>query len=97
MRLGLTGAAAERARRAVESQIAELQVGIGDGDAETYNRRFAEDVMWGSPYGATVDGYDTLHAIHRRLHSSGVRGRSRYQIVRVLTPTAHVDRGAVRQ
>jgi hypothetical protein len=52
--------------------------------------------MWGSPYGATVDGYDALHAIHRRLHSSG-HGRSRYEIVRVLTPTPGVALAQVRR
>jgi PPOX class F420-dependent enzyme/OxyR family protein len=95
--VGLTGAAADRAGRAVESQVAELEVGLSDADAETYNRRFAEDVMWGSPYGATVDDYDTLHAIHRRLHRAGDRGRSRYEIVRVLTPTPDVALAQVRR
>jgi PPOX class F420-dependent enzyme/OxyR family protein len=95
--VGLTGTAADRARRAVESQVDELQFGLGDGDAETYNRRFADDVMWGSPYGATVAGYDTLHAIHGRMHRSGDRGRSRYEIVRVLAPTSGVALAQVRR
>jgi hypothetical protein len=82
---------------AVESQVAELQAGLSDADAETYNRRFAEDVMWGSPYGATVDGYETLHSIHRRMHRSGDRGRSRYEIVRVLTPAPGVALAQVRR
>ena len=42
--------------------------------------------MWGSPYGATVGGYETLHEIHSRMRASALRGCSRYQIVRVLTP-----------
>lgn len=95
--VGLTGAAADRVRRAVESQVAELQLGLGDGDAETYNRRFASDVMWGSPYGATVDGYDTLHAVHRRMHRSSDRGQSRYEIVRVMAPTPDVALAQVRR
>jgi PPOX class F420-dependent enzyme/OxyR family protein/uncharacterized protein (TIGR02246 family) len=98
--VGLEGAAAERGRRAVERQVEELQAGLGDGDAEVYNRHFAADVMWGSPYGATVEGYDTLHAIHARMHAAGNRSESRYQIVRVLTPApsvalAHVRRDAL--
>jgi PPOX class F420-dependent enzyme/OxyR family protein/uncharacterized protein (TIGR02246 family) len=97
---GLSGAAAERGRRAVEHQVAELQAGLADGNAETYNRHFAADVMWGSPYGATVAGYDTLHAIHARMHASGDHGASRYQIGRVLTvapnvAVAHVRRDAL--
>jgi PPOX class F420-dependent enzyme/OxyR family protein/uncharacterized protein (TIGR02246 family) len=95
--VGLTGAAADRAARAVESQVAELQAGLSDGDAETYNRRFAEDVMWGSPYGATVDGYETLHAIHRWMHRSSDRGRSRYEIVRMLAPMPGVALAQVRR
>jgi PPOX class F420-dependent enzyme/OxyR family protein/uncharacterized protein (TIGR02246 family) len=94
---GLAGPAAERGRRAVERQVAELQAGLGDGDAEVYNRHFAADVMWGSPYGATVEGYDALHAIHARMHASGDRGESRYRIVRVLTPAPNVALAQVRR
>jgi PPOX class F420-dependent enzyme/OxyR family protein/uncharacterized protein (TIGR02246 family) len=97
---GLTGAVAQRARAAVQAQISELQAGLGDGDAETYNRHFAADVMWGSPYGATVDGYDALHAIHQRMHASKDHAQSRYEIVRVLAvapdvAVAHVRRDAL--
>lgn len=94
---GLAGAAAERGRRAVERQVEELQAGLGDGDAEIYNRHFAADVMWGSPFGATVDGYDDLHAIHTRMHAAGDRGESRYRIVRVLTPAPNVVLAHVRR
>jgi PPOX class F420-dependent enzyme/OxyR family protein/uncharacterized protein (TIGR02246 family) len=95
--VGLTGAAAERGRSAVERQVGELQAGLGDGDAETYNRHFADDVMWGSPYGATVEGYDALHQIHSRMHAAANRSHSRYQIVRVLTPTPDVTLAQVRR
>jgi PPOX class F420-dependent enzyme/OxyR family protein/uncharacterized protein (TIGR02246 family) len=94
---GLAGAAAERGRRAVQRQVEELQVGLGDGDAEIYNRHFAADVMWGSPYGATVEGYDALHAIHARMHASYDRGESRYQIARVLTLAPNVALAHVRR
>ena len=53
--------------------------------------------MWGSPYGATVDGYERLHAIHRRMHASADRGDSRYEIVRVLTPAPDVALAQVRR
>lgn len=95
--IALTGAAAERGREAVERQVRELQHGLGDGDAENYNRHFADDVMWGSPYGATVADYDTLHAIHARMHASPDRDPSRYEIVRVLTPTPDVTLAQVRR
>jgi PPOX class F420-dependent enzyme/OxyR family protein/uncharacterized protein (TIGR02246 family) len=95
--MGMTGGAAERAQAAVERQVAELQAGLHDGDAVHYNRHFADDVMWGSPYGATVHGYDALHAIHRRLHASGNHGDSRYETVQVLTPTPDVALAQVRR
>jgi PPOX class F420-dependent enzyme/OxyR family protein len=94
--IGLTGELADRARRAVERQVGELQAGLGDGDAETYNRHFARDVMWGSPYGAVVADYDSLHAIHRRLHA-GDRPPSRYRVVRVLSPAPGVALAQVRR
>lgn len=95
--VGLAGAAAEHARKAVERQVAELQAGLEDHGAEIYNRHFAQDVMWGSPYGATVDGYDALHHIHSRMHASTDRSHSRYEIVRVLTPAPDVTLAQVRR
>lgn len=95
--MALPGSAAERGHAAVQRQVEELQAGLDDGDAEIYNRSFADDVMWGSPYGATVEGYGALHAIHRRLHAANDRGRSRYRIVRVLTPTPDVVLAQVRR
>ncbi|HTX13240.1 MAG TPA: PPOX class F420-dependent oxidoreductase [Solirubrobacteraceae bacterium] len=95
--LGLTGALAERPQAAVARQVAEMQAGLGDHDAEDYNRHFAQDVMWGSPYGATVDGYEALHAIHRRMHATADHAASRYEIVRVLVPTPEVAVAQVRR
>ncbi len=95
--VGLSGAAGDRARSAIERQVAELQAGLHDQDAELYNRHFSADIMWGSPYGATVDGYEHLHAIHRRLHASGDRGDSRYEIVQMLTPAPDVALAQVRR
>lgn len=85
---------------AVDRFVAGLQAGIDSANAQTYNADFGEDVMWGSPYGATVLGYDALHAIHRRMFDRGVAvagASSRYQTVRVMVPTpdvaiAHVKR-----
>jgi PPOX class F420-dependent enzyme/OxyR family protein/uncharacterized protein (TIGR02246 family) len=95
--VGLGGEAARRGREAVERQVAELQAGLYDDHAERYNRHFADDVMWGSPYGATVDGYDALHAIHQRFHEAGTHAASRYEIVRVLTPAPDVALAQVRR
>ena len=90
----------QEARDAVDAFVAGLQAGIHDADAQVFNADFAEDVMWGSPYGATVVGYDTLHAIHRRMHERGmpVTGpSSRYQTVHVMAPTPEVAIAHVRR
>ena len=92
-----------QARDAVDGFVACLQAGIDSADAEAYNADFAEDVMWGSPYGATVIGYDALHPIHRAMFESGVAvagASSRYQAVHVMAPAldvavAHVRRAAL--
>jgi uncharacterized protein (TIGR02246 family) len=88
------------ARDAVEDFVTELQAGIDGADAETYNAHFSDDVVWGSPYGATVVGYDTLHSIHRRMFDRGVAvtgPSSRYQTVHVMAPAPDVAVAQVRR
>ncbi len=78
--------------------VATLQAGHDHRDADVLNRQFAADVMWGSPYGALVDGYDALHPIHVRFQeSAGVRPAVRYEVRQVLpvaddVVVAHVAR-----
>jgi hypothetical protein len=55
------------AAEAVARLVGELQAGLYERDADMYNRQFASDVLWGSAFGATVQGYEQLHAIHSRL------------------------------
>jgi PPOX class F420-dependent enzyme/OxyR family protein/uncharacterized protein (TIGR02246 family) len=99
--LGEGGARGGAARAAVEHFVAELQEGFDRQDADISNRHFAADLIWGSPFGATVTGYDDLHAIHARLKERGVGGRAtRYEIVQTLAPApgvavAHVRRVAL--
>jgi uncharacterized protein (TIGR02246 family) len=88
------------ARDAVDRFVAGLQAGIDTADAQTYNADFADDVMWGSPYGATVVGYDALHSIHRGMFGHGVAvagASSRYQTVHVMAPTPDVAIAHVRR
>ena len=85
--LGAGGLAADGAAEAVQGLVAELQAGLDSSDADVYNRHFAADVIWGSPFGATVHGYDRLHAIHVQLKRERRGGpSSRYEIVAVLSP-----------
>jgi uncharacterized protein (TIGR02246 family) len=99
--LAATGAADEEAQAAVQGLVEELQEGYDRRDADISNRHFAADLIWGSPFGAIVTGYDDLHAIHERLKERGVGGpESRYEIVHALSPApgvavAHVRRVAL--
>ena len=88
------------ARKAVDGFVAELQAGIEAADADAYNAHFGEDVAWGSPYGATVIGYDALHSIHSRMFDRGVAATgasSRYETVHVTAPTPDTAIAQVRR
>jgi uncharacterized protein (TIGR02246 family) len=57
-------------------------------------------VLWGSPYGATLVGYDTLHAIHRKMFGQGVAvtgPSSRYETVHMTAPAPDVAVAHVRR
>jgi uncharacterized protein (TIGR02246 family) len=96
--LGLGGADARDAAAAAAGLVAELQAGWDARDADLSNRHFAADVMWGSPFGATVHGYGELHAIHVRLKQKGRGGpASRYELVKVLAPAPGVAVAQVRR
>ena len=88
------------ARDAVDDFVTELQAGIDTADVEMYNAHFGDDVAWGSPYGATVVGYDTLHSIHRQMFDRGVAATgpsSRYETVHVMAPAPDVAIAQVRR
>jgi uncharacterized protein (TIGR02246 family) len=88
------------ARTAVDEFVAELQAGLDTGSAETYNAHFSDDVAWGSPYGATLVGYDVLHPIHRQMFSArvpAIGASSRYETVHVMAPTPDVAIAQVRR
>jgi len=71
-----------RDRAPVDEFVRELQDAIDRADASLFNRHFAEDVLWGSPFGAVVAGYDGIHAIHERMFAGlpAVPGASRYEV-----------------
>jgi uncharacterized protein (TIGR02246 family) len=97
-RLGAEGAEAPEAKDAVARLVEELQAGWDRHDADLSNRHFAEDIMWGSPFGATVNGYEDLHSIHTRLKKQGKGGTSsRFEIVRVLAPARDVALAQIRR
>ena len=95
---GTDDGAARRANQAVADFVAELQAGWDQHDAGITNRHFADDIVWGSPFGAVLQGYEQLHAIHVRLKRQATGGSSsRYEIVRALAPTPDVAVAQVRR
>ena len=96
--LGANEATARAAYVAVTELVRELQLGWDRHDAELSNRHFAADVLWGSPFGATVRGYAELHAIHVHLKQKNMCGRAaRFEIVQVLAPAPDVALAHVRR
>jgi uncharacterized protein (TIGR02246 family) len=96
--LGDGGVATDDAAVAVAGLMAELQQGLDDRDAGVYNRHFAADVLWGSPFGMTVEGYGPLHAIHERLNAEQRGGTaSRYEVATILSPAPDVIVTQVRR
>jgi uncharacterized protein (TIGR02246 family) len=94
--------AVREASDAVGRLVAELQAGWDQHDADISDRHLAADIAWGSPYGATVHGYEQLHAIHVKLKERSKGGSSsRFEVERVLVPApgvavAHVRRVALQ-
>jgi uncharacterized protein (TIGR02246 family) len=88
------------AAAAVRGLVTDLQAGLDDRDAERSDRSFARDILWGSPYGATLAGIDVLLPIHRSLKATGAAPPSRFEAVQVLAPApgiaiAHIRRRAL--
>jgi uncharacterized protein (TIGR02246 family) len=90
-------AARAAASGAVERLVAGLQDGLDRADADAYDRQFASDVLWGSPYGATLRGYAALNAVHRSLMTAGAAPTSRYQVVQLMSPLPGVAVAHVRR
>lgn len=68
----------------------QLQASGEAGDADGYDAAFAADVLWGSPYGASVAGYTELNALHRRLMAARVAPPSRFEVVAAFSPAPGV-------
>jgi uncharacterized protein (TIGR02246 family) len=82
---------------AVDRLVAALQDGVDRSDADAFDAQFASDVLWGSPYGATLRGYPVLNTVHHSLMAGGVAPPSRYEVVQLMAPrpgvvVAHVRR-----
>jgi uncharacterized protein (TIGR02246 family) len=99
--LNANDTAMKEASDAVARFVAELQAGWDQHDADISDRHLAADIVWGSPFGATVHGYEKVHAIHVKLKEQSKGGlSSRFEVERVLVPApgvavAHVRRVAL--
>jgi uncharacterized protein (TIGR02246 family) len=82
---------------AVDRLVAGLQEGHERADADVFDRQFASDVLWGSPYGATLHGHDVLNPIHHSLMAARVAPLSRYHVVQVMSPQPGVAIAHVRR
>ncbi|MEV5650388.1 SgcJ/EcaC family oxidoreductase [Nocardia sp. NPDC052254] len=69
---------------------AELQRAGETGDADLYDNSFAADVLWGTPFGATVIGYDQLNPIHHKLMTAQVAPSSAFEVVTANSPAPGV-------
>ncbi|MGQ4617369.1 DUF4440 domain-containing protein [Nocardia sp. R7R-8] len=79
-----------RAHRVAAEFAAGLQRAGVAGDADGYDSAFAADVLWGSPFGASVTGWAELNALHHRLMAARVAPPSRFEVVATLAPTPDV-------
>lgn len=77
--------------------VAELQAGLDRHDADLYDRSFASDVLWGSPYGATLGSLDELVDVHRRLMAQQTAPHSRFEVVTVRAPAPGIAIAQIRR
>lgn len=66
----------------IEDFISELQDAIDTGDVELFNKRFARDILWGSPFAAIASGYEQIYSIHKQMFASvtPVKGGAKYEV-----------------
>lgn len=83
----------------IENFIAELQEAIDKGDAKLFNKRFAKDILWGSPFAAIASGYEQIHTIHKQMFGSvtPVKGASKYETEHIRFVTESVAIAYVRR
>jgi uncharacterized protein (TIGR02246 family) len=83
---------------AVEHLITYLQRGFDTGDADIYDGMFAGDVLWGTPKGLVLKGYDALNPIHRRMMGGApVEPASRFELLQLVQPAIGVVVAQIRR
>jgi hypothetical protein len=86
------------ARVAVQHLIDTLQRGFDTGDADIYDGMFAGDLLWGTPKGLVLAGYDVLNPIHQRMMGGRpVKPESRFELAQLLEPAEGVVVAQIRR
>ena len=86
-------------REPVDAFVRGLQEAIDTGNADQFNLQFADDVLWGSPFGAVAVGYDQIHGIHSAMFAlvNHKAGASQYIVEHVRFPRPDVAIAYVRR
>jgi uncharacterized protein (TIGR02246 family) len=75
---------------AVTALVTQLQCGIDTSDADAYDALFADDILWGSPKGRTLQGFTELNRIHHDLMADSVAPPSIFTVERTSSPAPGV-------
>jgi uncharacterized protein (TIGR02246 family) len=88
----------DQGRAAVERLIDHLQRGFDTGDADIYDGMFAVDLLWGTPKGLVLAGYDAVNPIHRRMMGgTPVEPASRIELAQLVEPAIGVVVAQIRR
>ncbi|MGV9826813.1 DUF4440 domain-containing protein [Gordonia sp. NPDC003429] len=86
------------AEAAVERLIDHLQRGFDIGNADIYDEMFAEDILWGTPKGLVLEGYNRLNPIHHRMMDGvPVAPASRFELAQIMLPAPDVAVAQIRR
>lgn len=83
---------------AVQRLIDHLQRGFDTGDADVYDGMFAKDVLWGTPKGLALEGFDVLNPIHHQMmQGTPVKPASRFELAQLVAPAPGVVVAQIRR
>lgn len=85
------------AKAAVARLVSQLQQGLDNSDADVYDRSFAADIVWGSPEGGSLTGFDDLNAVHHQLMAANAAPPSHFEVVEVRAPASGVAIAHIRR
>lgn len=85
-------------REVIADLVDHLQRGLDSRDADTYDRMFADDILWGSPKGQVLQGFAHLNAIHRAQQAgTPMASASVFELAQVSAPTDDVVIAQIRR